>query len=62
MISHTCQKTGMEYRYLGKTGMSVSVLSYGNWLNSNLESDYPKTRDIIQKCKEHGINYFDTAE
>lgn len=27
--------TKMEYRYMGGTGLKVSVLGYGNWLNSN---------------------------
>lgn len=25
----------MAYRYLGNTGLKVSVLSYGNWLTSD---------------------------
>jgi aryl-alcohol dehydrogenase-like predicted oxidoreductase len=25
----------MEYRHLGPTGLKVSVISYGNWVNSN---------------------------
>jgi aryl-alcohol dehydrogenase-like predicted oxidoreductase len=25
----------MEYRFLGNTGLKVSVLSFGNWLTSN---------------------------
>ena len=25
----------MAYRYLGNTGMKVSVLSYGNWLTTD---------------------------
>jgi hypothetical protein len=31
------EQTGqkMAYRYLGNTGMKVSVLSYGNWLTSD---------------------------
>ena len=29
----TGQKMG--YRYLGNTGMKVSVLSYGNWLTTD---------------------------
>ena len=27
------KKTQMEYRYLGKTGLKVSVLSYGNMIS-----------------------------
>jgi aryl-alcohol dehydrogenase-like predicted oxidoreductase len=52
----------MEYRFLGNTGLSVSVLSYGNWLNSNTEEDIKTTRDIIKKCRDSGVNFFDTAE
>ena len=25
----------MEYRRLGNTGLKVSAIAYGNWLNSN---------------------------
>lgn len=52
----------MEYRYLGNTGLKVSVLSFGNWLNSNTEADYNITKDAMKKCYEAGINFFDTAE
>lgn len=24
----------MEYRFLGRTGMQVSVISFGNWVNN----------------------------
>ena len=30
-------KVEMEYRYLGPTGIKVSVISYGNWVNSHNE-------------------------
>ena len=55
-------KTGMEYRYLGNSGVSVSRFAYGNWLSSGDEKDYKLTRDVIQRCFEHGVNFFDTAE
>ena len=54
--------TPMEYRYLGNSGLKVSVLSYGNWLNSNEEGNYELTRDCIKKSFELGVNFFDTAE
>ena len=38
----------MEYRYLGNSGLKVSVLSYGNWLNSNAADNYNITRDAIK--------------
>eukprot|EP00347_Sterkiella_histriomuscorum_P022012 403331992 len=52
----------MEYRYLGNSGLKVSVLSFGNWLNSNNKEDYEITRDAIKKCFEAGVNFYDTAE
>ena len=52
----------MEYRYLGNSGLSVSLLSYGNWLNSNSDEDYQMTRDSIKSCYDKGVNFFDTAE
>mmetsp|Transcript_38728 Transcript_38728/g.28073 ORF Transcript_38728/g.28073 Transcript_38728/m.28073 type:complete len:358 (-) Transcript_38728:59-1132(-) len=56
------KKNNMPYRYLGNTGMKVSVLGYGNWVNSNDEKSYELTRDAIKKCYEAGVNFFDTAE
>ena len=52
----------MEYRYLGNSGLRVSVLSFGNWLNSNNQEDFEITRDAMKKCFENGVNFFDTAE
>lgn len=52
----------MEYRYLGRSGLKVSVFSFGNWLNSNTKEDYELTRDCMKKCFEGGVNFFDTAE
>jgi len=55
-------KPGMEYRFLGNTGLKVSVVSYGNWLNSN-EGDFEqRTINMIKKAWDLGINFFDTAE
>ena len=55
-------KTKMIYRYLGNSGLKVSALSFGNWLNSDQDDNYEVTRDSIKRCLEYGINFFDTAE
>lgn len=52
----------MLYRYLGNTGLRVSVVSYGNWVGSKAEEDYIVQRDIIKAMHEAGVNFFDTAE
>ena len=52
-----CSK--MEYRYLGNSGLRVSVVGFGNWVN-NLNDDVSK--ECFIKALENGINFFDTAE
>ena len=49
----------MEYRYLGNSGLRVSVLSYGNWCEHD---DDKRTVDCVKLSLEHGVNFFDTAE
>ena len=49
----------MEYRYLGNTGLRVSVLSYGNWCEHD---DDKRTVECVKTSLEHGVNFFDTAE
>ena len=52
-----CSK--MEYRYLGNSGLRVSVVGFGNWVN-NL--NYEVNKECFKKALENGINFFDTAE
>ena len=52
----------MTYRRLGNSGLKVSIIGYGNWLNSNSESQYETTKSLIEKSLSLGINFFDTAE
>lgn len=56
------KKHDMEYRNLGPTGLKVSVISYGNWVNSNTEESKQITNDCVKKAWDLGINFFDTAE
>ena len=51
--------TKMEYRYIGNTGLRVSVLSYGNSVNNR---DDKLTLDFLKFALSNGMNYFDTAE
>lgn len=53
----------MKYVRLGKSGMKVSKLSYGNWTNASDEEEAQKiANSLIKTAWEHGINFFDTAE
>jgi len=55
-------KSTMEYRFLGPTGLKVSCVSYGNWLTSNDPTAETTTIEVVEKCHQLGINFFDTAE
>jgi aryl-alcohol dehydrogenase-like predicted oxidoreductase len=52
----------MIYRQLGPTGIKVSVIGYGNWVNSNKEEVKQLTIDCVKTAWDLGINFFDTAE
>jgi aryl-alcohol dehydrogenase-like predicted oxidoreductase len=52
----------MLYRYLGPTGIKISVIGYGNWINSNSEDAQQLTTDCVKTAWDQGINFFDTAE
>jgi len=57
------EDTGMIYRFLGKTGMQVSVISYGNMtFNKDTPEDVDTCLECITKLYKKGVNYFDTAE
>ena len=56
------KKDLMEYRYLGSTGIRVSVFSYGSMLMRDTPEDFEKQKQQIQKMLDYGVNYFDTAE
>ena len=52
----------MQYRFLGPTGIKVSVISYGNWVNSNSKEAQDLTTNCVKQAWDLGINFFDTAE
>lgn len=52
----------MIYRYLGNSGLRVSVLSYGNWLTAHEVESEEAIKKCIKRAFELGINFFDTAE
>jgi len=47
------------YRYLGNSGIRVSVLGWGNWINTR---DDKMTKDTVKVALDYGCNFFDTAE
>lgn len=51
----------MHYRFLGNTGLKVSVFSMGSWLTFDKLS-IDEIKKLLQLAYDHGINLFDTAE
>ena len=52
----------MEYRYLGKSGLKVSTLSFGTWVTFGSQVDIDKAVDLMTKAYDAGVNFFDNAE
>ena len=50
----------MEYRVLGKTGVQVSALCFGT-MSFGGDADEATSVAMYQRCREAGINFFDTA-
>jgi voltage-dependent potassium channel beta subunit len=57
--------TPMEYRRLGRSGLQVSVLSFGSWVtfaNDNQIKNAEQAAECLSVAKDAGVNFFDNAE
>jgi len=52
----------MQYRYMGRTGLQLSVLSYGSWVSFHKQIDDSAADKLMGIAYEKGINFFDNAE
>jgi len=52
----------MEYRFLGKSGLKVSALSYGTWVTFGDQIAEDRAAACLQAAYDAGVNFFDTAE
>ncbi len=52
----------MEYRYLGKSGLKVSALSYGAWVTFNDQIGNDTAYQCMKEAYDAGVNFFDNAE
>ncbi|MFW6256864.1 MAG: aldo/keto reductase [Bacillota bacterium] len=51
----------MEYTTLGQTGVQVSTLCFGT-MSFGGDADKKTSKAMFRKCREAGINFFDTAD
>jgi len=47
---------------MGKTGLQLSVLSYGSWVTFHKQLDDTKADELMGIAYDNGINFFDNAE
>ena len=52
----------MVYRRLGRSGIKVSVLSFGSWVTFHNQVDVTSAVDMMKAAYEAGVNFFDNAE
>jgi voltage-dependent potassium channel beta subunit len=52
----------MEYRRLGRSGLQVSILSFGSWVTFGPQLDGGLASDCMGAAREAGVNFFDNAE
>jgi voltage-dependent potassium channel beta subunit len=52
----------MQYRHLGRSGLQVSVLSFGSWVSFGPQLAGSSARDCLAAAYDAGVNFFDNAE
>jgi aryl-alcohol dehydrogenase-like predicted oxidoreductase len=52
----------MEFRHLGKSGLLVSELAYGNWITHGSQVEADAAHACVKAALEAGITTFDTAD
>ncbi len=52
----------MEFRHLGRSGMQISEITYGNWLTHGSQVENDVARQCVRAALDNGITSFDTAD
>lgn len=52
----------MEYRYMGKSGLQLSVLSFGSWVSFHKQINDQVADELMGIAYDQGVNFFDNAE
>ena len=55
-------KKNMQYRRLGRSGLQVSVLSFGSWVTFDTQLKDDLALECMQAAYDAGSNFFDNAE
>lgn len=52
----------MDFRYLGRSGLKVSEIAYGNWITHGSQVEEDSARACVRAALDAGITTFDTAD
>ncbi len=52
----------MQYRNLGRSGLKVSLLSFGSWVSFSKQVNDKMAEELMGIAYDNGINFFDNAE
>jgi aryl-alcohol dehydrogenase-like predicted oxidoreductase len=52
----------MEHRHLGRSGLKVSEIAYGNWITHGSQVEEDAARQCVAAALDEGISTFDTAD
>jgi voltage-dependent potassium channel beta subunit len=52
----------MEYRRMGRSGLQLSVLSFGSWVTFHKQIEDSSADALMGLAYDNGINFFDNAE
>ena len=52
----------MEFRYVGKSGLKISEITYGNWLTHGSQVENDQATACVRAALDAGITTFDTAD
>lgn len=52
----------MEYRKMGRTGLQLSILSFGSWVTFHKQIEDGTADELMGIAYDNGINFFDNAE
>jgi aryl-alcohol dehydrogenase-like predicted oxidoreductase len=52
----------MEYRHLGRSGLVISEIAYGNWVTHGSQVQEQAAAECVRAALDEGITTFDTAD
>jgi aryl-alcohol dehydrogenase-like predicted oxidoreductase len=52
----------MEYRHLGRSGLKISEIAYGNWVTHGSQIEEDAAKACVAAALDEGITTFDTAD